>query len=92
MWICPKCERELKNASQRHYCAKVSIDSLFEGKPAELAFVFDKLLCEIVDWEDVAVSATPKLHRICSQPNFPGNTTYEKTVGYKILFCHATRR
>ncbi len=59
MWICPKCERELKNASQRHYCAKVSIDSLFEGKSAELAFVFDKLLSEIADWEDVAVSATP---------------------------------
>jgi hypothetical protein len=37
---------------------KVSIDSLFEGKAEELAFVFDKLLSEIIDWENVAVSAT----------------------------------
>jgi hypothetical protein len=58
MWTCPKCERELKNPNQWHNCVKVSIDSLFEGKAAELVFVFDKLLSEIVDWENVAVSAT----------------------------------
>jgi Domain of unknown function (DUF5655) len=58
MWTCPKCERELKNPNQWHNCVKVSMDSLFEGKAAELVFVFDKLLSEIVDWEDVAVSAT----------------------------------
>jgi hypothetical protein len=58
MWTCPKCERELKNPNQWHNCVKVSIDSLFEGKAAELVFVFDKLLSEIVDWENVLVSAT----------------------------------
>ena len=58
MWTCPKCERELKNPNQWHNCVKVSIDSLFEGKAAELVFVFDKLLSEIVEWENVAVSAT----------------------------------
>jgi predicted transport protein len=58
MWTCPKCERELKNPNQWHNCVKVSIDSLFEGKAAELAFVFDKLLAEIIDWENVSVSAT----------------------------------
>ena len=58
MWTCPKCERELKNPNQWHNCVKVSIDSLFEGKADELVFVFDKLLSEIVDWENVAVSAT----------------------------------
>ncbi|MBJ7428321.1 MAG: hypothetical protein JHD28_05110 [Bacteroidia bacterium] len=57
-WTCPKCERELKNPNQWHNCVKVSIDSLFEGKAAELVFVFDALLSEIIDWEDVAVSAT----------------------------------
>jgi hypothetical protein len=36
----------------------VSIDSLFEGKDDELILIFDKLLSEIVDWENVAVSAT----------------------------------
>jgi len=58
MWTCPKCERELKNLNQGHNCVKVSIDSLFEGKADELVFVFDKLLSEIVDWQNVAVSAT----------------------------------
>jgi predicted transport protein len=58
MWTCPKCERELKNPNQWHNCVKVSIDSLFEGKAEELAFVFDKLLSEIIDWDNVAVSAT----------------------------------
>lgn len=58
MYTCPKCERELKNPNQWHNCVKVSIDSLFEGKAEELVFVFDKLLAEIVDWENVAVSAT----------------------------------
>lgn len=58
MWTCPKCERELKNPNQWHNCVKVSIDSLFEGKTKELAFVFDKLLAEIIDWDNVVVSAT----------------------------------
>ncbi len=58
MWTCPKCERELKNPNQWHNCVKVSIDSLFKGKAEELVFVFDKLLSEIVDWKNVAVSAT----------------------------------
>ena len=58
MYTCPKCERELKNPNQWHNCVKVSIDSLFEGKNEELVFVFDKLLAEIIDWENVAVSAT----------------------------------
>jgi hypothetical protein len=58
MWTCPKCERDLKNPNQWHNCVKVSIDSLFEGKAEELILVFDKLLSEIIDWENVAVSAT----------------------------------
>lgn len=58
MYTCPKCERELKKPNQWHNCVKVSIDSLFEGKSEELIFVFDKLLSEIIDWDNVAVSAT----------------------------------
>lgn len=58
MWTCPKCERDLKNPNQWHNCVKVSIDSLFEGKATELVFVFDRMLSEIIDWENVVVSAT----------------------------------
>jgi hypothetical protein len=58
-WICPKCERELLKENQTHYCARVSIDSLFKGKPDELVLVFDKILAEVADWPDVLVSTTP---------------------------------
>lgn len=58
MWTCPKCERDLKNPNQWHNCVKVNIDSLFVGKSEELVLVFDQLLSEIIDWENVAVSAT----------------------------------
>jgi len=58
-WICPKCERELLKENQTHYCARISVDSLFTGKPAELVLVFDKILAEVADWEDVLVSTTP---------------------------------
>jgi hypothetical protein len=42
-----------------HYCAKISIDSLFEGKDRELILVFDKILAEVAGWDDVLVSTTP---------------------------------
>lgn len=58
-WVCPKCERELVKENQTHYCARVSIDSLFKGKPDELVLVFDKLLATVADWKDVIVSTTP---------------------------------
>lgn len=58
-WICPKCERELKAPNQIHYCAKISIDSLFEGKDLELVLVFDKILAEVAGWDNVLVSTTP---------------------------------
>ncbi|MDB5088443.1 MAG: hypothetical protein JWR09_2437 [Mucilaginibacter sp.] len=58
-WICPKCERELPKPEQRHYCARVSLDSLFLGRSPELVLVFDKLLAEVADWEGVLVGITP---------------------------------
>jgi len=58
-WTCPNCDRELPNAHQRHYCARVSLDSLFAGRPPELVLVFDKILAEVADWEDVLVGVTP---------------------------------
>lgn len=58
-WVCPKCERELKSETQTHYCVKVDLNSLFEGKSDELVLAFDKLLLLVADWEDVAISTTP---------------------------------
>ena len=58
-WVCPNCDRELLKEGQTHYCARVSLDSLFKGKPDELVLVFDKILAEVADWKDVIVSTTP---------------------------------
>ena len=58
-FVCPTCGRELLKETQTHYCARVSVDSLFKGKPDELVLVFDRLLAEVAGWKDVIVSTTP---------------------------------
>lgn len=58
-WTCPKCDRELSKPEQRHYCARVSLDSLFQGRASELVLVFDKILAEVTEWEGVLVGTTP---------------------------------
>ena|SRR5690606_7141941 len=58
MWTCPKCERELVHVNKWHYCEKVSLDSLFEGKKEELSLVFDRILSHVILWEKVGVSTT----------------------------------
>jgi hypothetical protein len=58
-WTCPKCERELPWAEYRHYCARVSLDCLFDGRSEELVLVFDKILAEVADWPKVLVGVTP---------------------------------
>lgn len=58
-WTCPKCERELPWTDYRHYCSRVSLGSLFEGRSEGLALVFDKILAEVSDWDKVLISTTP---------------------------------
>lgn len=58
-WTCPKCDRELPWTDYRHYCQRVSLDSLFEGRSEELILVFDKILAEVADWPKVLISTTP---------------------------------
>lgn len=57
-WICPHCERTLKNANAWHYCGQKDLDELFEGKPEILSLLFDKILGEVYEWQGVTVSAT----------------------------------
>lgn len=57
-FICPVCERPLTREKSWHYCKKIGIDSLFEGKPTELTILFDKLFAEVGSWEGVSASAT----------------------------------
>lgn len=58
MITCPKCERPIRYKNQWHYCAKVDIDSLFEGKPEEIMLIFEKVLVAVMEWEGVIVSPT----------------------------------
>ena len=39
-------------------CIKADLDSLFAGKPKELEFVFDKILAEVYEWDNVIVNNT----------------------------------
>lgn len=54
------CERDLLRENLWHICVKADLDSLFEGKPKELEFMFDKILAEVVEWDGVIVSNTKK--------------------------------
>ncbi len=60
MWTCPICERDFKKENQWHMCIKADLNSLFEGKPQELEYVFDKILSEVIEWDDVIVNNTQK--------------------------------
>jgi hypothetical protein len=57
-WKCPKCERTLKQANQWHCCINQDIDTLFENRPTELIFVFDKILTYAFDLDEIEISAT----------------------------------
>lgn len=58
-WTCPKCERDLPWKDFRHYCRRVDLNTLFEGRSDELILVFDKILAEVADRPKVLVSTTP---------------------------------
>jgi len=58
-YTCPKCERDLLWTDFLHYCKRVSLDTLFEGRSEELILVFDKILAEVADWPKVLISTTP---------------------------------
>ena len=58
MWTCTKCERRIKHENQWHNCVKIELDSLFEGKQESLIYAFDRILSVVIDWNEVAVSAT----------------------------------
>lgn len=58
MWTCPKCKRTLGSKNRVHYCEEIDIDEVFEGKDPHLSFIFDKVLLGLIDWPDMAFSAT----------------------------------
>lgn len=85
-WICPKCERELPKPEQRHYCARVSLDSLFLDRPPELVLVFDKLLAEVADLGRRARWHYPELYCLYPTADLPGDPAVKKGAGPEVLF------
>lgn len=83
-WICPKCERELPWPEYRHYCARVSLDSLFEGRPPELLLVFDKILAEVADWPKVLIGVTPNCIVFTRRAGFLIIRPMKKELGIKF--------
>ena len=43
LWTCPDCGNEFVNRNQYHSCARHSVDNPFEGKPATVREIFDRL-------------------------------------------------
>ena len=39
-------------------CIKAELNTLFDGKPNELEFAFDKILAQVYEWDGVIVSNT----------------------------------
>lgn len=44
MWRCLECGRQFANRNQSHACGRHTLASHFEGKPAGVRAIFDKLL------------------------------------------------
>ena len=57
-YTCPKCLRPLTKQNTWHYCKRIAVDKLFQGKPPELHAVFKALEKAIKSWNGVSSSAT----------------------------------
>ena len=51
--VCPHCERKLRNINAWHYCQKIEIDELFVDKSDEIVLVFDTIMQQVSQWENV---------------------------------------
>jgi hypothetical protein len=47
-WTCPRCDREFGRARQAHTCVPgISVDSVFDPRPAYMREVYDEILSAI---------------------------------------------
>src|SRR3954466_12267644 len=44
LWRCPDCRRQFANRNQSHACGRSTLASHFDGKPAKVRAIFDRLL------------------------------------------------
>ncbi len=84
MEICPKCGRNVRSSKGWHYCAKVELDDLFDGKQQVVSDLFDALLLEVMDWEGVLFSATKNCVVFTHQKTFLVAKPMQKVLNIKF--------
>jgi hypothetical protein len=55
-WICPKCNRQFKHATDYHSCVKVDVKTHFNGKSPGIKKIYDRILKEVKKFGKVNVS------------------------------------
>jgi Domain of unknown function (DUF5655) len=65
LWRCSDCRRRFANRNQSHACGRYTLPSHFEGKPALVRKIFDKLLA--VAKKNGPVKVLPEKTRIAFQ-------------------------
>ena len=55
-WICPKCGRQFKYATNYHSCVRVNADKHFMNKEPNVRTVYDKILREAKKFGKVNIS------------------------------------
>jgi predicted transport protein len=88
MEICPKCGRNVRSSKGWHYCARVELDDLFEGKQQAVSDIFDALLVTVMDWENVAFSATKNCIVFTHKKTFLVVKPMQKALNIKFYLPH----
>jgi hypothetical protein len=65
LWRCPRCQRRFANRNQSHACGRSTLTSHFEGKPAQVRAIFDRLLA--LAKKNGPVTVLPEKTRIAFQ-------------------------
>jgi hypothetical protein len=65
LWRCPRCQRPFANRNQSHACGRFTLTSHFEGKPAQVRAIFDRLLA--LAKKNGPVTVLPEKTRIAFQ-------------------------
>ncbi len=78
----------MRNVNSWHYCQKVSLEALFEDKSKTVSDLFDGLLMDIIDWENVSFSATKNCIVFVHKKTFLVVKPMQKALNVKFYLSH----
>jgi hypothetical protein len=58
LWTCPRCRRQFKNRNQAHSCGQFTVEQLLDGKPSEVAELYERLVDVICRCGEVVIAPT----------------------------------